>query len=99
MILLILLKSFLALVSALLGAGFTFIFKLNHTKLCILISLSAGALLGAAAFTLIPESSAQLGLVELIRSEERRVGRECRARLWRIHLLTCYDLVHCCRVC
>jgi len=66
MILLILLKSFLALVSALAGAGFTFIFKLNHIKLCILISLSAGALLGAAVFTLIPESSAQLGFVELV---------------------------------
>jgi zinc transporter ZupT len=66
MVLLILFKSFLALASALLGAGSTFIFKMNHKKLCILISLSAGALLGAAAFTLIPESSQQLGVVEIL---------------------------------
>jgi zinc transporter ZupT len=68
MVLLILLKSFLALISALLGAGSTFIFTMNHKKLCILISVSAGALLGAAAFTLIPESSGQLSLLELFLS-------------------------------
>src|SRR4030067_332233 len=65
MVLLILFKSFLALISALFGAGSTFIVKMNHKKLCVLISLSAGALLGAAAFTLIPESSEQLSIVEL----------------------------------
>jgi zinc transporter ZupT len=65
MVLLILFKSFLALVSALFGAGSMFIIKMNHKKLCMLISLSAGALLGAAAFTLIPESSEQLGILEL----------------------------------
>ncbi|MDO8550452.1 MAG: ZIP family metal transporter [Ignavibacteria bacterium] len=65
MVLLILFKSFLALVSALFGVGLTFIIKLNHKKLCVLISLSAGALLGAAAFTLIPESSKQLNILEL----------------------------------
>ncbi len=68
MVLLILFKSFLALVSALLGAGSTFIIKLNHKKLCALISLSAGALLGAAAFTLIPESYEQLSIIELFLS-------------------------------
>jgi len=66
MVLLILLKSSLALASALLGAGSTFIFELNHKKLCILISFSAGALLGAASFTLIPESYQQLGVIEII---------------------------------
>ncbi|HSP88918.1 MAG TPA: ZIP family metal transporter, partial [Ignavibacteriaceae bacterium] len=64
----ILFKSFLALISALMGAGSTFLIKLNHKKLCALISLSAGALLGAAAFILVPESSQQLGIIELILS-------------------------------
>ena len=68
MVLLILFKSFLALVSALLGAGSTFIIKMNHKKLCILISISAGALLGAAAFTLIPESSQRLSILEILLS-------------------------------
>ena len=66
MLLLILFKSFLALVSALFGAGSTFIIRLNHKKLWILISLSAGALLGAAAFILIPESSRELNIIEII---------------------------------
>ena len=66
MLLLILFKSFLALVSALFGAVSTFIIRLNHKKLCILISLSAGALLGAAAFILIPESSRELNIIEII---------------------------------
>lgn len=66
MVLLILFKSFLALVSALLGAGSTFIINLNHKKLCILISLSAGALLGAAFFSLIPESSGYLNIFEIL---------------------------------
>ncbi len=68
MVLLILIKSFLAVISAIFGASSTFIIKLNHKKLCALISLSAGALLGAAAFILIPESSGELSLVELILS-------------------------------
>ncbi len=68
MVLLILFKSFLAVVSAIFGSASTFIIKLNHKKLCALISLSAGALLGAAAFVLIPESSEELGLIELILS-------------------------------
>jgi zinc transporter ZupT len=68
MVMIILFKSFLALISALMGAGSTFLIKLNHKKLCALISLSAGALLGAAAFILVPESSQQLGIIELILS-------------------------------
>ncbi len=68
MVQLILFKAFLALVSALFGAGSTFFLKLNHKKLCALISLSAGALLGAAAFALIPESSEQLNIPELLLS-------------------------------
>ena len=68
MVMIILFKSFLALISALMGAGSTFLIKLNHKKLCALISLSAGALLGAAAFILVPESSQQLGIFELILS-------------------------------
>ena len=68
MVLLILFKSFLALVSALFGATTTFMIKLNHKKLCILISLSAGALLGAALFVLVPESSQELNIVEILLS-------------------------------
>jgi zinc transporter ZupT len=41
---------------------------MNHKKLCILISISAGALLGAAAFTLIPESSQRLSILEILLS-------------------------------
>jgi len=68
MVLLILFKAFLALVSALFGATTTFVIKLNHKKLCILISLSAGALLGAALFVLLPESSQELNIVEILLS-------------------------------
>lgn len=68
MVLLIFFKSFLALVSALFGAATTFVIKLNHKKLCVLISLSAGALLGAAAFVLLPESSQELNIVEIVLS-------------------------------
>jgi len=68
MVLLILFKAFLALVSALFGATTTFVIKLNHKKLCILISLSAGALLGAALFVLLPESSQEVNIVEILLS-------------------------------
>lgn len=68
MIVIILIKSSLAVVSALFGAGTTFLIKLDHKKLCILISLSAGALLGAAFFALLPESSNELGIAELVLS-------------------------------
>lgn len=40
--------------------------KLNHEKLCALISFSAGGLLGAAVFTLIPESFHSLSIFEVI---------------------------------
>ena len=62
----ILTKSFIALISALSGAGLTFLIKLDHKKLCALISISAGALLGAALFTLIPEALDSLNTLELI---------------------------------
>jgi zinc transporter ZupT len=68
LVLLILIKSFLAVVSAVFGASTTFFIKLNHKKLCVLISLSAGALLGAAAFVLLPESKNELGIGEIILS-------------------------------
>jgi len=66
--LIILTKSFIALASALMGTGLTFLIKLDHKKLCALISVSAGALLGAALFTLVPESLDNLNLFELILS-------------------------------
>jgi zinc transporter ZupT len=62
----VIIKSSIALISALAGAGVLFFIKLDHRKLCALISLSAGALLGAAAFTLIPESSHSLSILEII---------------------------------
>lgn len=61
----IVIKSIIAVISAVSGAVFLFFIKLDHKKLCSLISFSAGALLGAAAFTLIPESSRDLSFLEL----------------------------------
>lgn len=62
----IILKSLLAVISAISGAFVLFFIKLEHRKLCVLISFSAGALFGAAVFALIPESFHNLSLVELI---------------------------------
>jgi len=49
-------KSSIAVFSALLGAILLFSIKINHKKLCSAISFSAGALFGAAIFALIPEA-------------------------------------------
>lgn len=62
----ILIKSLLTVLSALTGAAVVFLVKLNHKKLCALISFSAGGLLGAAVFTLIPESLHSLNTIEII---------------------------------
>jgi ZIP family zinc transporter/zinc and cadmium transporter len=40
--------------------------KLNHEKLCALISFSAGGLMGAAVFTLLPESLHSLSFFEVV---------------------------------
>jgi len=61
-------KSVLALLSALLGAGVIFFVKLDHKKLCSLISVSAGALLGAAVVGILPEASLNLPIVQLVAS-------------------------------
>ena len=61
----ILIKSIYAVISALIGASVLFTIKLQHKKLCALISFSAGALLGAAGFVLIPESSMNLEWIEI----------------------------------
>lgn len=61
-------KSLLALFSALLGAGLVFFVKLDHKKLCSLISVSAGALLGAAVVGILPEASLNLSVVQLVGS-------------------------------
>jgi zinc transporter, ZIP family len=58
----VIIKSSLAVISAVFGAGLLFFIKLDHKKLCSLISFSAGALLGAAGFTLIPESYQNLSV-------------------------------------
>jgi len=62
----IVIKSFAAVISSVSGAGLLFTMKLDHRKLCSLISFSAGALLGAAAFTLIPESYHSISLAGLV---------------------------------
>lgn len=60
-----LLKAVIALISALSGAVFVFFIKLDHKKLCALISFSAGALIGAAIFVLIPEAAGSLDYLEI----------------------------------
>ena len=61
-----LIQSILSFLSALVGAGIVFKMKLNHDKLCALISLSAGALAGAAIMILIPESLGALSYIQVI---------------------------------
>lgn len=68
MILEIILKSGIAFLSASAGTISLFFIDLNHKKLCALISFSAGALLGAAVFALLPESYQSIGIFELILS-------------------------------
>lgn len=52
----ILIRSVIVVISAIVGAASTFTIKIDHHKLCALISFSAGALFGAAAFTILPEA-------------------------------------------
>lgn len=59
-----LLLSFITVISALSGVLLLFLIKLNHEKLCKLISFSAGSLFGAAVFVLIPESFNTLNYIE-----------------------------------
>jgi len=61
-----LLKTVLLVVSAVVGAISTFTFRITHNKLCSLISFSAGALLGAAAFAIIPDTFQNLSSIEFI---------------------------------
>jgi zinc transporter ZupT len=63
-----LLKAIFAVFSAISGAVFIFFIKLDHKKLCALISFSAGALLGAAIFVLIPEAAGSLNFIEIFLS-------------------------------
>jgi zinc transporter ZupT len=64
----VLLKAMIAVASAVSGAAVLFLIKLDHKKLCTLISFSAGALFGAAVFMLLPESSSSLNIIELLLS-------------------------------
>jgi len=64
----ILIKSVTVVISAIAGAGVLFFIKLDHRKLCALISFSAGALMSAALFALLPESYNSLGIIELAAS-------------------------------
>lgn len=56
--------SFLAVLSAMLGASIIFFIKINHNRLCALISLSAGALFGAAVLVILPGAFKELKLWE-----------------------------------
>ncbi|HVO75770.1 MAG TPA: ZIP family metal transporter [Ignavibacteriaceae bacterium] len=58
-------KSFIVVASAVAGAGLLFFIKLDHKKLCSLISFSAGALMAAALFVLLPESYQSITIIEL----------------------------------
>ncbi len=58
--------SFITVISALSGVLLLFFIKLDHGKLCKLISFSAGSLFGAAVFVLIPESINTLNYPETI---------------------------------
>ncbi|MGE5401305.1 MAG: ZIP family metal transporter [Ignavibacteriales bacterium] len=58
-------KSVFVVISALIGAISTFSIKIDHHKLCSLISLSAGALFGAAVFSILPEAYEVLSIPEL----------------------------------
>jgi zinc and cadmium transporter len=62
----VLIKSLIPVISALAGTLFVFAIKLDHKRLCALISFSAGALFSAAAFTLLPESSEYIPVLELL---------------------------------
>lgn len=62
----VIINSTLAIMSALAGGMLIFLIKLNHHRLCSLISLSAGALFGAAVIGIIPEAIHTLSIIELI---------------------------------
>jgi len=62
----ILLNTILAIISAMLGASILFVIKINHNKLCALISISAGALLGAGLLVIIPETLKHLSLFSVL---------------------------------
>jgi ZIP family zinc transporter/zinc and cadmium transporter len=51
----LLIKSSFAVLSAIMGSLIVFFIKLDHKKLCSLISFSAGSLLAAAMVTVLPE--------------------------------------------
>ncbi|MBX2976751.1 MAG: ZIP family metal transporter [Ignavibacteriaceae bacterium] len=70
----ILIQTTLAVASATVGATILFFIKLNHHKLCSLISFSAGALFGAAVFTFLPEAFEKLSFIELIISISSGIG-------------------------
>lgn len=56
----------LAILSAMMGAAILFVIKINHERLCALISLSAGALLGAGLIVILPETLENLSFISVI---------------------------------
>ncbi|MEI7811015.1 MAG: ZIP family metal transporter [Ignavibacteria bacterium] len=61
----IILRSVIVVIAAIIGAASTFIIKIDHHRLCSLISFSAGALFGAAIFSILPETFQLLNLPEI----------------------------------
>ena len=61
-------KAIFVVFSAVIGSLSTFSLKLDHHKLCALISLSAGALLGAALFAILPEALEGINLYQVLLS-------------------------------
>lgn len=62
----LIIKTLIAVVSAVAGAAVTFTIKLDHHKLCKMISFSAGALFSSALFALLPEASRHLSILDLV---------------------------------
>ena len=62
----IIVNTSLAILSAMMGAGILFVIKINHERLCALISLSAGALLGAGLIVILPETLENLSFISVI---------------------------------
>jgi zinc transporter ZupT len=58
-------RVFLAFALALLGGAISFTIAISHERLCRLISLAAGTLMGVTLFSIVPESYAAMSLWQL----------------------------------
>lgn len=62
----LILESLLSVLSALAGGLFIYHLKLDHHRLCMLISFSAGGLMAAALGSLFPTAFKSIGIIELL---------------------------------